>query len=799
MEQLENNSKDLNIKDEILKFLPFWYWILLGIVLSVSFAYVFLRYENNVYQTKAKIKILDNSNAAFKLPTDAVSIFGRGKVNLENEMEVIKSTRIVSQVVDKLNLTTTVNSLGKFKTTELWADRPFEVVWAEDLETLKEKSFSFTFEITEKGYKLKGTGTELKFGQTNFKSTVPYKIIVKDSNSIKSMQGLVYQVILSNHEDVVNNLAASIAIDYVGKQSEILSLTLNGQNTDKIKAIVNELIDVFDVDGIKDRQIVSQKTIDFVNDRFNYLFNELDSIEAKKSNFKQTNEISFLEGDAGAIMQTKYESQSELVKANAQIELANLMTSEINKSKKLEVLPSNIGIDNAEVNGLVGAYNELILKRDKTLVSAGESNPMVAELTRSASQVMENIKASIKGYQNVLQLNRNQLSQINAQESAKYSSVPGKEKAIRSIERQQTIKETLYVLLLQKREEASINLAITSPSIKIIDFAIVNKSPISPKRQMIYLVAFLIGFFVPIGIIFIYYLFDTKVHTKADVVALVPSLPMIAEIPFIASENKLVRFLDRSVLSEAFRILRTNINFIVPLKENNEGSVLFVTSTIKGEGKTFVSLNTAITLSTLSKKVVLVGADLRNPQLHKQLNLNRSVYKGVANFLYDTGVAIEEIKVKDISSNLKFDVIFSGTIPPNPSELLSNGRFELLLNELKKDYDYIIVDTAPTLLVTDTTLITHLADAILYVARANYTERKLFAYISELKKLNNIQNIGIILNNVGDHKGYGYGYSYRYSYNYGYGYGYSSDENKNNVSKFRKIKKYFRKLLKLNR
>ena len=796
MEQSTDQNKELNIKDEILKYLPFWYWILLGVVLSISAAYVYLRYENNVYQTQAKIKILDNSNAAFKLPTDAVSIFGRGKVNLENEMEVMKSTRIVAQVVDKLNLTTTIYSLGKFKTTELWNERPFDVVWAVDHEVLKDKSCSFKIEINEKGYKIAETGQELLFGQTNFKASVPYKIILKEKKNIQSLAGNDYQITLSKQEDVVNGLAGSIAIDYVGKQSEILSVVLNGENTEKIEEIVNTLIDVFDFDGIKDRQIVSQKTIDFVNDRFAYLFNELDSIEGKKANYKRSNEISFLEGDAGALLQTKYESQSELVKANTQIALSGLMTTAINKSNKLEVLPANIGIDNPEVNGLVANYNELILKRNKVLVTAGESNPVVAELSRTALQVKENIKASIKGYQNMLQVNRDQLSQITAQESAKYSRVPEKEKTIRSIERQQTIKETLYILLLQKREEAAINLAITSPSIKIIDFAIVNKSPISPKIQMVYLIAFLLGLLVPIGIIFIYYLFDNKVHTKADVVALVPNIPVIAEIPFIASANKMVRFLDRSVLSEAFRILRTNINFIVPIKENMEGSVLFVTSTVKGEGKTFVSLNTAITLSTLNKKVILVGADLRNPQLHKQLNLSRSGYKGVANYLHDTVVHIDDIKVKDLSNNLKFDIIFSGTIPPNPSELLSNGRFELLLNELKKEYDYVIVDTAPTLLVTDTTLITHLADAILYVTRANFTDRKLFGFITELKKLNNIQNIGIVLNNVGDNKGYGYGYSYRYSYNYGYGYGYSSDENKINLSWSHKLKKYLRSIRK---
>jgi capsular exopolysaccharide synthesis family protein len=796
MEQSNNSIKELNIKDEILKYLPFWYWILLGVIVSLFSAYIYLRYENNVYQTQAKIKILDNSNAAFKLPTDAVSIFGRGKVNLENEMEVIKSARIVSQVVDKLNLTTSIYSLGKIKTTELWKDMPFDVVWAEDTEKLKDMSFSFAIEITEKGYKLKDTDTEYKFGQTNFKAVVPFKIILKEKGNFKNLIGSNYQISLYKHEDVVKNLANSIAIDYVGKQSEILSVSLNGENPEKIEVIVNTLIDIFDLDGIKDRQIVSQKTIDFVNDRFTYLFNELDSIEGKKSSYKRSNEISFLEGDAGALLQTKYESQSELVKANTQIALAGLMTTAINKSNKLEVLPANIGIENIEVNGLVASYNEIILKRDKLLSSAGESNPMVAALTQTAQQIKENIKSSIKGFQNALQVNRNQLSQITAQESAKYSTVPEKEKAIRSIERQQNIKETLYILLLQKREEAAINLAITNPSIKIIDFAIVNDTPISPKRQMVYLIAFLLGLLVPVGIIFVYYLFDTKVHTKADVVALVPSIPVIAEIPYIASENKMVRFLDRSVLSEAFRILRTNINFIVPIKENKEGSVLFVTSTVKGEGKTFVSLNTAITLSTLNKKVILVGADLRNPQLHKQLNLERTGYKGVANYLHDTVVSIEDLKVKDVSNNLKFDIIFSGTIPPNPSELLSNGRFELLLNELKKEYDYVIVDTAPTLLVTDTTLITHLADAILYVTRANFTDRKLFTFISELKHLNNIQNIGIILNNVGDNKGYGYGYSYRYSYNYGYGYGYSSDDNKYNLSWGHKMKKYFRNLRK---
>ncbi|WP_310558792.1 polysaccharide biosynthesis tyrosine autokinase [Flavobacterium sp.] len=783
---MESKKNNFNFTQEILKYLYYWKWILLSACIAIIISFFYLRYASDVYQTTAKIKILDNTNTAFKLPTDNISIFGNNEISKGNEIVIMKSFRIIGAVVDSLNLSTEIYGVGRIKSVELWKNAPFKVIWAQEMDSLVKQQASFQIVLQANGYQIKGNTKEYNFGETNFDTSIPCKLILKNKDFLKHANGNEYQIILKTKKSVVQSISNSIVIDYVVKQSDILSLTLNGYNQEKISDIVNTLITVFNQDGIQDRQLVSKKTIEFVDERFKVLFGELDSIETSKANFKKEKEFSYIESDASVLMQNSYESKSKVLSANTQIVLAKLMIDALNKNKGLELLPSNIGIENGEVNGLVANYNEQVLKRNKLLLSGGgESNPLVQEATALALQIKNNLRSSILGYQNVLAFNKKALSNISDSEKQRYSTVPFNEKGMHSIQRQQSIKESLYILLLQKREEAAINLAITNPSIKVVDYAIFSTLPIAPERNIIFIAALLLGVLLPIIIIYVYYLFDTKINSKEDIDFLLPDVPVIAEIPFIEKENKTIQFLDRSILSESFRILRNNINYINP--KTDGASILFVTSTIKGEGKTFVSLNLAITLSTLGKKVILIGADLRNPQLHRKLDLERPNLKGITNFLYDTTVKVEDIKAKHLKdTNLDFDIIFSGTIPPNPAELLSNGRFELLLNEIKNDYDYIIVDTAPTLLVADTTLITHLADTVLYVTRANFTEKKLFKFIANLKKLNTIKNMGIILNNVGQNKGYGYSYSY----NYGYGYGYENDSMVKKSFKS-KIKKYF--------
>ncbi len=790
---MESKEIQINFKDEIFKFLLFWKWIVLSVLLFSIGGYFYLRYASNIYQTSAKIQILDHSNSAFKLPSEGISLFGTTKPNLENEIEIIKSSRILCRVVDSLNLNTEIYGVGKIKSIEFWKNAPFNVIWSVESESLKNRSISFQIVITENGYLFDGGTKEYKFGLTNFDTEIPFKLELKNKAFLKKNSGNTYLIVLKEREKVGQEIASSIKIDNVGSQSNILKISLSGKNVNKINDIVNTLITVFDQDGVKDRQLVFKKTIDFVDDRFKYLFNELDSIETSKANYKKTNGLSYVEADAGQLMKNNYDSQLRVENATIQIELSKLMMASLNKEKGLELLPTNIGIENNEVNSLVAKYNEIVLKRNKLISSGGgESNPIIKEATSQASQLKSNIKASIIGYQNALQTNKRELGRISSIEQSKYRQAPSNEKIMRSIERQQSIKETLYVLLLQKREEAAINLAITNPSIKVVDYAVFSTQPIEPNRKTIFTTIFLIGLLVPIGIIYLYYLSNNKIQNKEEIEAQIPNIPVVAEIPFIDSEQKTIRSIDRSILSESFRILRTNLNFIIPIT-TNQGAVVFVTSTLKSEGKTFVSLNLAITLATLRKKVIIVGADLRNPQLHSYLKIDRLSHpKGISNYLSDTSMHLNDIKMAcpNLETNLNFDVILSGSIPPNPAELLSNGRFELLLNELKKEYDYVIVDTAPTLLVTDTTLITHLADLVLYIIRANFTEKKLLKFIYGIKYVNSKKNMGIILNNVGQNKGYG-----RYSYNYGYGYGYENDYIKK-TSLSHKTKKFFRNLFK---
>lgn len=780
---LEPNISELNLKFEIFRYLQYWYWFLLSILLSMTVAYFYLRYTPNIYATQAKIKILDNSSNGFKMPSmGGVSLFARPRVNLENEVEILKSYIINEQVVRQLKLNTRFVKLGYISEEVMWKNEPFFIEYGVVSDSLDFINLTFEVELFQNGFNIINKefssqfNRRIKYGEQILIGGIPLKLFLKEANSNASGK---YRILQRPIKVTTNSLISSIEIFNIGKESEVLSLTMNGENYQKTEDILNKIITLFNEDGIRDRQKVSERTIEFVKERFISLTKELDSIEYGKARYKSKNLLSFIESDANIAASQKELAKNNLLKMQIQVELSKIL-DQLLKSKHDHLLPGDLGLENITINQLISDYNKIVLEKER-LILTGRNHPNIFEFTNQLKDLRNNLFVSIENYRKQLVVSLKQLEEIENNTVSLYSSIPEKERVLRAVERQQQIKESLYLILLQKREEAAINLAITEPSIKVVDYAITNVNPLSPKRRVVWLGALFIGVLIPFLGLLVYFISDTKIHIKDDIQKILKSVTIVAEIPHLDKDKMVMDANDRSIMGEAFRILRTNISYLLPMQlDTSKAFVIFTTSTIKGEGKTFTSTNTAIAFTALNKKVLLIGADVRNPQLHKLLNADKN-QKGLTNYLYDQKIDWKATRNQGVLNNPNLDVIFSGPIPPNPAELLSNGRLEQLLEEAKDMYDYIIVDTAPTILVTDTLLISQLADVTLYMVRANYTDKNLLNFIKELNEQKKLKNMAFVLNDIGSGKaygygyGYGYGYKYNYAYNYGYGYGYSEE------------------------
>jgi capsular exopolysaccharide synthesis family protein len=764
----QNQMNDnFDLRELLFKYLSQLHWILLSVLVFLVFAFLYLRYTPPVYQSSTIIKILDNNRSGFKLPTDNISFFASNKINLENEIEVIKSSILLEKVIATLDLDHIYRKEGRFQSIDLANGAPFQFVWLGDPSTIHDFSAQLEIKLLPTSFSIEGFQKDLEYGKNYTYQNQPFKVLLLDAKKDVENESSYYTVTKLTRDQSIKRIQSLLTVVPVSDESELLKITVTSQNRNLAATIANTISTAFNQDGIDDRRAVHLKTIDFVNERFTFLFKELDSIENSKANYKRNEQLSDFRADAGTLLATKSITTDALNQAKIQLYLSEILTESLSSTKVTDLLPANVGIDKIEVAALVSQYNELVLKQQKMLLSIGESHPAIIDIRAAQLKLLDNLKSSLSTYKKALQSEINAISQTSSTQSSQYAALPFQEKAIRSIERQQEIKEMLYVLLLQKREEAAINLAIISPSIKVIDFARSNKLPISPKVNVTYLLAFSLGIGLPIGLLYLLFLLDTKLYTKKDILKVIQDIPILAEIPSIKDLATKIVLDDRSLLSEAFRVLRSNLNYLTQSKSSSQ--VLFVTSSIKGEGKTFVSRNLAFSLSTLNKRVILVGTDLRNPQLHNLFDTSRKE-KGLSNYLIDASNS-DEIIVSGQELGVNFDVVFSGPIPPNPAELLSSSKMTLFFESLRQNYDYIVVDTAPCLLVTDTTSILQEADVLLYLVRSNYTDMNLLHFIDEFRTINKVTNIGLILNNIGEQKAYNYHYGYNYNYNYSYGYG----------------------------
>ena len=762
------NASEIEIKEVLRPYFRRFYWFIISAAICLILSYLYLKTKTTVYEVSASVLIKDaKSNPGSQDFAALRDISGFGKIGsngVENEMELLKSKKMMQKVVQNLHLESTVYQKGKFKNTELYGKTSPIMVQVIN-EKPDTKYYKEPIELKISGNNITLSNKELAPLKTTFDKTISLRfaniIITKNKDYVAPKEATNdFLLNIASETQVTDSFQSNLKAALMNKDVTVIKMTMNYPEVNKAKDILNTLIRVYNNDAIEDKNSESKKTAEFIEERIRIIGNELGEVESRKERFKESNRITDLETEAKLGLQSSAEARGKLLEIDSQLEITNALLGYVNKQGTSAVLPGNVGLDNASATSNISAYNQLVLEKNRLLENATPQNPLVIDLTKQINSMRNSVVESLAKNRSALQVAKGNYETENKTIVGQISKIPSQEKTFREIERQQQIKENLYLLLLQKREETAVSLAVTAPKARVVDEAYVNPIPVAPKGSIVLLMGLMAGMLIPFIVIYLIRLFDDKVKDKKDLDKLSNGKTLLGEIPSLdRGQNELVMANDLTPMAEAFRIVITNMNFMLPKKE--KGKVVYVTSTVKGEGKTFVSVNLALTLASPKHKVIIIGADIRNPQLQRY-NPSRKGLDGLTEYLHNDDEKIEDI-IHVSSFNKYCDVIYSGSIPPNPADLLSNGRFEILIDQLKLIYEYIIVDTAPLMLVTDTFLNADLADATLYVTRSGFTEKSLLDFANKQINSKRIRNAAFILNDVSkDNLGYGNKYGYGY-------------------------------------
>lgn len=747
----------LNLKKEILKYLRYWYWILISIIVCYVSAKIYLRYTTPQYLSKTTLQF-PQSNATRGVVLSDLATLGNGlseMSELQGETTAIMSKPILSKVVGGLNLNVSFYGVGAIKENELYTSSPVD---GRILSITAPRFSTASYIITSTGnntYELSegpllNNKSKFRFGE---KVKLPFGYVVLQlKHNRKSFEPI--KVVFRSTDSAIASLENSISVALPENKGLLMEVSITGALPSKSKDILNELTKQYNHESVIDRTLEAQNTQDFINGRLEIISQDLSGIEGEKETFKRKNEITDLDAQANLALTNSNDNIKQII--NFQIQL-DLVRSILKASATEQLLPSNMGLTSA-TEVYITKYNDLLLTRNKTLKQATGQNPSVIIINKEISEIRNLIRQNLIESQEALQIQIAELQGRLSADKTRIYNYPTQEKIFRGIERQQNLKEQLYLFLLQKREENAITLAVTAPKAKILNPAY-TVGIVKPDRQKILMGALLAGLLIPLIILYAKYASDNKIYTKDQIQNAIPNASVIAEIPENVGKSDMVSANDFSVFAESFRILTSNLKFILKSKENRVNSdVILITSSVKGEGKTTVAFNTAVTLSGNSK-VLLIGADIRNPQLQRFVKESR---KGLTDFLVSDEKDINGFIVpSEITPNL--DILFSGAIAPNPNDLLEMKKFDQMIESLKVDYRYIVIDSAPVMLVSDTLHLMEVADVILYIIKSNYTDHQMIDFADEFRNTHDLKNISFVLNNVKPQDS-------RYGNKYGYGY-----------------------------
>lgn len=759
----KKKSDFVNVGDVIIKYTRYWKWFLLSGIACVLVAVAYLKTVDPTYLIVSNVKLKSEAEGA-KIASSLVRSFGLGSLadsdNIDDEAAVMASQSHMRDMIYSLGLYTTYD-LKKFPFDKsLYNSAPLAMSVARSvMDTL---SMPIEFKINVKGKSIE-VKTEIdgdKVGEENFDS-LPAEVKTPYGNFVLNYSGKTidadnYQLNIAvlGLDYAAERFRNRIMIGAASNTSDIISLSVQDVNRNRGKDILNKLVELYNEDAKVDKNSEAENTASFIKERIDLLAVELSDLERYLEKFKKENNITDLSSESSSVFLEKYNELQEMnAEIGVQLSVADMLENFINDPKhKYELIPTNTGVSSNALEAIRG-YNSVVLERNHLLQNSTEQNPVVISKNEDLALLRKNVEISIRNARKDISLRKKNWAGLEGEMQSKLSEMPRQEREYLEIERQRKVKSDLYVFLLTKMEETQLTLASTTPRAKVIDGAYNIWKPVSPRKMVTLGIALLFALMIPVLIIYILEIFKTKIASKEELIE-ATSVPVLGEISLDRNANNVaVAEGVTTSTAELFRLVRTNLQFL--MKKGDQ--VILVTSSVSGEGKSFFTVNLALSFSLIkNKKVVLVGLDIRNPKLSEYLSIDRK--DGMTLYLASDNMKPEDIIIHRPDLHPNVYVIPAGPIPPNPSELLLNDRLEEMFDYLRANFDYIIVDTAPVGMVSDTFSLDRISDTTVYLFRANYTNKSYLKFAEAIVDEQKLKKMSIVINGTTTKAAYGYGY-----------------------------------------
>ncbi|GGH18146.1 GumC family protein [Mucilaginibacter phyllosphaerae] len=761
--------KNYNVKENnnfnffLSQFKSYWYLFVICLLLFIGLAYVYNTYATKQYLISSTMLLQQHPNAP-----DASSQFANGGVssvlnitdNIKNEGDVLRSRNLMKEVVQNMHLNMQYFTGSGLSAVEIYDEAPFELkILKYKVDSLQKQEYVIdiidanTINIVNDDEEV---NSKLPFNKVISLPQYDLQIIRRPQVPLVPQQQFSARIV--SEDDAVTALLANYDAEFTDKATTNIAFTLYYPNAKKGEVILQNLMARYLQDNINNKKQAIDSTINFINGRIGVVENELSGIEKKYQEFRSNNEITDIDEQSKVLVGDASENTNRYQQQQIQLSIINDLKRRLNDPTNKEVIPSSLSIQNTSFAAGLAQYNNLMTERERRKLSYTESNPVIQNIDQQIQVVRRNLLQSIDSYKKEMELSSSGLSSQNNTISNFIKKVPGKQRAIIDFARQQELKQQLYVYLLQKREETAMAKAADMPYSRIVDNAKSTKQPVKPIKSIIYVMSFFLGIVVPFGYINSKQLLGTKISSEADIEKQT-DVTIIGKIGHNAlSEKYLVDIASRSPVTESFRTLRTKLGNILDRQQSN---VIMITSSVKGEGKTFLTYNLGSTLAMSGKSVVLVELDLRKPRLSGLLGIENTKL-GFSNYVIDDLDVSSIIKPSKFSPNCF--VISSGPVVANASELLLNDKLGDMISYLRTKFDYILIDSSPVGLVSDALVIQKHVDMTIYVCRHNYTDKNQIEIINDIKLKDNVDNIYVVINDVDFSKagyfGYGYGLGY---------------------------------------